>query len=183
FAPPGQPQADAWGWDAAWSGFVRALEKASRELRQRARPPPVLQFRQEALLVLRTPILAQLEFPFQQFDFHLEADDAAHQSIFIGVVDLRKIVAGAFVPFELGNQLGKEFVQFLLALDRPQLASRMDDREIPGRHDVPRFRVPGRRYVPVRAMKHDHSSLPAIERRVLRVLTRDVPMNRSIRAL
>src|ERR1700730_1592853 len=83
---------------------------------------------------------------------------------------------------ELGDLLGKQVVQFLLAVDRTQFSGSMDDCEIPGWHDIPRFRVPGGRDVTVRAVKDDYSGLAAVESGVLRILPRDVAMDGSIRS-
>src|ERR1700693_2702150 len=69
-----------------------------------------------------------------------------------------------------------------MTFDRPQLSCRVDHREIPRRHHVFGLRVPGWRDVAVRSVENIYPGLLAIESAALRILARDVAVNRSVGA-
>src|SRR6266849_1734654 len=64
----------------------------------------------------------------------------------------------------------------------PQLSGRVDHGEIPGRHHVFGLCVPGWRDVSMRSAENNDPGLPAIESAALRILARDVAVNRSVGA-
>src|SRR5580700_2450763 len=92
---------------------------------------------------------------------------------------LMKRYTSTLVTLEFGDQLCKQLIQLLVAFHGPQLSSRMDHSEIPGRHVVIGLCVPGWRDVSLRSAENNHRRLLTVKCPALRILARDMAVNSS----
>ena len=87
------------------SGLALPLIEVRCEFAKGGRRFRLSQVLQQTLLVSRAPVLAKLELTFEQFNLQLEADNATHEAVLVGVVDFGEVVASARIALEFGDQL------------------------------------------------------------------------------